>query len=359
MAHRKTYLGIFTISLSLLLFELSLIRIYSTIMFYHFAFMAIAVAMLGIAAAGLTVHLYPHRFSRDQLEKWAGQWSGCYAVVVVAVLWIVFHIPVNPYIAPTEVAGKLIAIYILSAIPFYFAGLVVCGLFAALPHKAGGLYAWDLIGAGLGALLIIPLMNIVGGESAVFYIAVLGAISAIFLGGIKQRKIFLALAVVLLVLGLTNSSVGWLRIVYSKGKLVKELDVRYNRWNSFSRVMVIPFSPGTDAAYTWCPSPNYPLPIMPHFALMIDDGSSSPVLPFDGHNLEPINYLKYDLTSLPHRLRGSGQTMIIGCGGGRDVLTGLMFGAEHIDAVDINPLVFDAMNGYLAGFNGRLYRHQR
>ncbi|MBM3328987.1 MAG: hypothetical protein FJY67_05880 [Calditrichaeota bacterium] len=121
----------------------------------------------------------------------------------------------------------------------------------------------------------------------------------------------------------------------------------------------IPFKPGTDAVYTWCPSPRYPLPIMEHLSLLIDDGAATPVLPFDGRNLAPINYLIYDLTSLAHRLKGNGETLVIGCGGGRDVLTGLITGAERIDAVDVNPLIFDAMNNALGQFNGYLYKHPK
>ncbi len=359
MSTRRIYIGIFVLSLSLLLFELTLIRVYSVTLFYHFAFMAIAVAMLGLAAAGLTIHLKPEPFRLEKLPKWASMWSGWYAVAVIVMLWIVFRIPVNPYLPPNEVAGKLIFIYLLSAVPFYFAGLVITGLFSAMPDRIGGLYAWDLVGAGVGALMIVPMMNFVGGESTGIYVAMGGAISAVLLSGIRLRKLFLGLLFILIILALINPSVGWLRIHYSKGQSLENLDIKYNRWNSFSRIMAIPFKPGSDAAYTWAPSPNYPLPIMPHFSIMIDDGASTPVLPFDGKNLEPISYLKYDLTSLPHRLNGDGHTMVIGSGGGRDVLTGLMFNAEKIDAVDINPLIFDAMNTSLASFNGRLYSHPK
>lgn len=359
MKTRRIYIGIFVLSLSLLLFELTLIRVYSVTLFYHFAFMAISVAMLGLAAAGLTVHLKPDSFSLDRLPIWASRWSAWYAVAVIVMLWIVFRIPVNPYLPPNEVAGKLTLIYLLSAVPFYFAGLVITGLFSAMPDRIGGLYAWDLVGAGVGALLIVPMMNYVGGESAGVYVAVGGAISAVLLSDEKLRKLFIGLSLVLIILAAINPSVGWLKIQYSKGQPLADLDIKYNRWNSFSRIMAIPFKPGSDAAYTWAPSPNYPLPIMPHFSIMIDDGASTPVLPFDGKNLTPINYLKYDLTSLPHRLNGDGHTMIIGSGGGRDVLTGLMFNAEIIDAVDINPLIFEAMNTSLARFNGMLYKHPK
>ncbi len=359
MNYRRIYIGIFTLSLSLLLFELTLIRVYSATLFYHFAFMAIAVAMLGLAAAGLTVHLRHQHFSLEQIGRWTSFWSGWYAVSLLIVLWLVFWIPVNPYLPPNEVAGKLTIIYLLSAVPFYFAGLVITGLFSAMPNRIGGLYAWDLIGAGVGALLIIPLMNIVGGESAGIYVAVGGAVAAIMFSDQKLRKLFVGLSLLILLLAIINPSIGWLRIHYSKGLSVDSIDVRYNKWNSFSRISVVPFKPGSDAAYTWAPSPNFPLPIIPHFSIMIDDGASTPVLPFDGNDLEPINYLKYDLTSLPHRLNGDGHSLVIGCGGGRDVLTGLLFNAKQVDAVDINPLIFDAMNTTLSRFNGNLYSHPR
>lgn len=357
MDHRRRLTAVAVLSFSLLLFELTLIRVYSAIMFYHFAFMAISVAMLGLAAAGLTVHLYPRFFQRDHATIWAPRWSAAFALMAIVVLWLVFRIPINAYLPPDEIAGKLTAVYLLSTAPFYFAGLVFSALFTQYPERIGSLYAYDLVGAGLGALAMLPLMNLVGGESAGLYIAVLGFVAAFLFSASKRSYVFVALAVLALTMALTNPRVGWLQIVYSKGAPIQKLTVRYNRWNSFSRIMAIPFRPGTDAAYTWCPSPNYPLPVMEHWSLMIDDGAASPVLPFDGKDLSKVEYLKYDLTSMGHRIRGNGETLIIGSGGGRDVLTGLLFGAQHIDAVDINPLIFDAMDRSLASFSGRLYHH--
>lgn len=361
MTRRRLYTGIFLLSFSLLLLELTLIRVYSATLFYHFAFMAISVAMLGLAAAGLTVHLHTDKFKVENTALWAHRWSIAYAVSVFVVLWIVFRIPVNAYLPPTEVAPKLTVIYLLSAVPFYFAGLVFSGLFATRPNQIGGLYAWDLIGAGLGAVAMLLLMHIAGGEAAGLYIAAAGFIASSLFADKRRWRTSVVLAVIALLLGISNPYIGWLRIKYTKGAPVADLGACYNRWNSFSRIMAIPFRPGTDAVFTWCPSPNYPLPIMEleHYSIMIDDGAATPVVPFDGKNFTPINYLKYDLTSLGHRLRGWGNTLIIGSGGGRDVLTGLMFGAEHVDAVDINPLIFECMNGPLARFSGNLYRHPK
>lgn len=352
------YQGIFLLSMSLLIFELTLIRVYSAILFYHFAFMAISVAMLGLAAGALTVHFYPHKFTRENAETWSGRWSTAFGISIFISLWIVFRIPVNAYLSPDMIAGKLIAIYFLSAVPFYFAGIVITALFSSYPEHAGTLYAWDLIGAGVGAVIILPLINIAGGETVGLVVAALALLSSAFLTGGRRKAILVMFIAALLMIG-SNSKIGWLKILYSKGQSLKSLDVRYNRWNSFSRIMVIPFRPGTEAVYTWCPSPNYPLPVMEHMSLMIDDGAATPVLPFDGKDLKPIEYLKYDLTSLCHRLKGDGNTLVIGSGGGRDVLTALMFDAQKVDAVDINPLIFEAMNGPIAEFSGSLYRHPK
>ena len=360
MTNRDKYIGIFFLSLSLLLFELTLIRVYSVTLFYHFAFMAISVAMLGLSAAGLTVHLSPDSFPKEKDREWSGKWGIVFALTTIASLWVVFRIPVNAYLPPDQIAGKLVLIYCLSAIPFYFAGLVISGLFAAYPEQVGRLYAWDLIGAGLGAILILPLMNIVGGESAAIFISVAGLIATYYFAGNRFRIVVLGLLAVMLLLGFVNQNVGLLKIKYAKGSPVQNMDVRYNKWNSFSKVTVIPFRPNANEVYTWCPSPNYPLPSrMEHMGMMVDDGSSSPIVPFDGKNLESVKYLRYDLTSMCHRMQGDGNTLIIGCGGGRDVLTGLLFNATHIDAVDVNPLVFDSMNNEIAEFCGSLYRHEK
>lgn len=349
--------GIFFLSASLLLFELSLIRIYSVTLFYHFAFMAISVAMLGLALSGLVVSGIPRRFRGEETHRWAPLYTSLFAFTLPLVLNIVFRIRVNPYLPPPEIGAQLSIIYIASTVPFFFAGLVICGLFSSAHQEMGRLYAGDLVGAALGAVLVIPFISWWGGETIVFFISALGLVAAFFFARFPQRPLFFLLICVMVALGITNPAVGWVKMIYSKVYRLDQLDIRYNRWNAFSRVMVIPFRPGTDAAYTWAPSPKYPLPAVEHLSLMFDDGAASPVVPFDGVDLEKVRYLWYDLTALAHHLRGDGVTCIIGCGGGRDVLTAMLAGAKRVDAVDVNPLVFDAMNGVLATFSGNLYRH--
>lgn len=357
--NKQLPLGVFLLSLSLLAFELTLVRVYSATLFYHFAFMAISVAMLGLAAAGLTVHRFPKRFARDNTAQWASFWSGAFGLAVIVVPGIVLRIPVDVYSPPDTIVGKLTFIYVLSALPFYFAGMVLSGLFSRFNEAFGKLYAWDLIGAGLGAVAIIPLLNFAGGETAPFLCAAVGVGAAVLFATPKKRMKWVLIVVVLLGLATINGRVGMIHIAYSKGQHQMATDFKFAKWNSISRVVAVPFKEGTAAAYTWCPSPNYPLPIMSQYSLIIDDLAASPVLPFDGSNLAPVDYIRNDLTALAHRLNGKSKTLVIGCGGGRDVLTGLLCGAEKIDAVDINPLIFEAMNGPLASFDGRLYSHPK
>ncbi|MFN3821233.1 MAG: hypothetical protein ACK4OO_02775, partial [bacterium] len=273
--------GIFFLSAAIILFELSLIRIYSVILFYHFAFMAVSVAMLGLAIAGLVVYKLPHRFTSERLPKWASFWTSLFALSLPIVLNIVFRIRVNPYLSPPDIATQLTAIYLLSTIPFIFAGVVVCGLFVTAGQEVGCIYGGDLAGAGLGALSIIPLIRAVGGESVVWYVSALAFTGAFFFTTVPRRPLFLMLSAMMIGFGLTNPLFGWVKIIYSKTYRLEQLEIHYNRWNAFSRVMAIPFRPGTDAAYTWAPSPRYPLPQVEHLSLMFDDGAASPVIPFD------------------------------------------------------------------------------
>lgn len=369
MSINRLKYGLFFLCMALLLYELTLIRVFSTVLFYHFAFMAIGVAMLGLAAGGLTVHLKPQVFPREKVYDWSFWFSLGFSLFCVISLWVIFKIPVNAYSPIEDITPKLTAIYIISFIPFYFAGIVLAAIFSNFPEKMGQLYAFDLIGAGIGAVLVIPLMNIVGGESAVLYVSAIALVATSLLSG-KRWKIALILGAVVLLLGFTNSHYNWIKIRYTKGMLVEDLDAVYDKWNSFSRVMVIPFRLGTDAApQTWCPSPRYMhlVPTIPHkgvrhsdfFSIMIDDGASTPILPFDGKDYSKLQFLKYDLTSLAHRLRGDGVTLVIGSGGGRDVLTGLVLGAKRIDAVDINPLMFKILEGPLRDYSGDLFNHER
>ena len=92
----------------------------------------------------------------------------------------------------------------------------------------------------------------------------------------------------------------------------------------------------------------------------IDSAASTPIL-----HVEPgfanVQYLRYELTSIAYQLKQPGfSALVIGPGGGRDLVSALVFGAAHVDGVEINPIIAnDVMRGQFGEYSGGIYTQPR
>src|SRR5437667_10259722 len=167
---RSTYIGLFLTTLSLLQLELFLTRIFSVTMWYHFAFMAISLAMFGLAAGAILVELLKRRETNITLARTALAFALTSAVCFAVQLYI----PVDP---ENELAWTALA-FTLIAIPFVFGGMVVCIALTRFPNHTGPLYAADLAGSAAGCILTIPILNHIHAPTAVILNAAIAALAA-------------------------------------------------------------------------------------------------------------------------------------------------------------------------------------
>lgn len=348
------YLGLFLVTLATLVFEILLTRIFSITLWYHFAFMAISVAMFGITVGALAVHLRPGWFPPDKLRQRLAESALCFGLlVVVAVLVHLFC----PFDRP-DLQWLLLGInFVVVALPFVFSGVCVCLVLSRYPVQVNSLYAADLAGAGLGCLTIFALLSLMDGVSAAFAtagVACLGALAFAGPGGLRARAA--TACVVLTAVAATHAVLSHqqrplLRITTAKGEYLPA--PVYERWNSFSRLTVRPGQQGPSA---WSLSPAYRGDITArHYWLQIDACAGTPFVEFDGDPAK-VEYLKYDVANFVHYLRPGGSQMIVGTGGGRDVLTGLLFGKERIVGVDVNEDILGLANNEFGDFTGHLDR---
>src|SRR5438552_5412046 len=168
---RSTYIGLFLTTLSLLQLELFLTRIFSVTMWYHFAFMAISLAMLGLAAGAVLVEVMEKRDPHTTLAKTGLMFALSSAVCFTAQLYI----PADP---ETEIWWTTLAFAII-AVPFVFAGMAVCVALTRFPAQTGSLYAADLAGSAAGCVLTIPILNHVHAPTAVILNATIAALAAV------------------------------------------------------------------------------------------------------------------------------------------------------------------------------------
>ena len=340
---RSTYIGLFLTTLSLLQFELFLTRIFSVTMWYHFAFMAISLAMFGLAAGAIFIELIKKRKAHAMLANFGLLFALTSAICFAAQLYI----PVDP---EKEIVWTALA-FILAAIPFVFAGMVVCVALTRFPRHTGALYAADLAGSAAGCILTIPILNHIHAPTAVILNAGIAALAAFaWPSNGKTRWIAGSCGALLLALGAINQSVKLVDIQWLKGGRNSH-DGLYEKWNAFSRIHVRELG---SQPFGWGLSPRYRAQReIGQLYLDIDSGAATVITKFDG-NLNAVEHLKYDVTALAHYLRNPTSVLVIGIGGGRDILTSLAFGQRHVTGVEINPDILRLLTRRFGQYSGSL-----
>src|SRR5205085_4471138 len=151
-------------SFSALLLELALTRLFSVVLFYHFAFLAISVALLGLGAGGVFAYLRRHWLKRFETRSLAAILCTINAVAIFIALEVVLHVPVSLELSRWNFV-RLTALYFSSAIPFFFTGLIFSVVFARETKHITRLYGADLLGGALSCLAVVPLLNWIGGPN--------------------------------------------------------------------------------------------------------------------------------------------------------------------------------------------------
>jgi hypothetical protein len=334
--------------------ELALTRIFSVTMYYHFAFLAISIALFGLSASGVFVYVMRRRLARIETHTLLATGAMVHAVATLVALALLVDIRVGLNYSPQNLR-LMFAIYALAALPFFTGGAVISLAFARLSHRINVLYASDLLGAAAGCLVLIPLLNRLGAPGVVLTAAALSLGASIAFAPMVRRWAVAAVAAVVLgaPLGAQAGGVDLFDVTGTKGHAQDE--VLFSKWNSFSRIGVYNRPHGE-----WSLSPNYTGPRGETLYMDIDSAAATPILKGSGPNSETA-YLRYELTAIGYHLveRPGGFTaLVIGPGGGRDLVSALRFGARHIDGVEINPIIArDVMLGQFREYSGGVYAH--
>lgn len=338
-ADRSLLAGVFLVCFANLLLEVVVTRLFSATMFYHFTFLAVALALFGIAASGVYVFIARARLATDvrgELARASRRFAlGALVAVAYAManpidVQIVTGANVVPDFTSRQV-WQLLFLVGITAVPFFYAGLVV-SLALTFVKDTGRVYAWDLAGAALAALATGLVLSRVGGPTAVLVAIVIALVAAALFEGQGTRRwlyVWLGLAAVV-----ANVNHPFIRVPSTKG--VNAEAVRFERWNAFSRVTV-------DANKT----------------IKIDASAATQIE--DLRTLKPGMH-RTEISALGNAIfdRPAGNVLIIGPGGGRDVLHALAAGAASVTGVEVNPIIADdIMKGAYREASGGLYLDPR
>src|SRR5215510_15019538 len=178
--------GIGCVSAALLMTELALTRIFSVTMYYHFAFLAISIALFGLSASGVLVYVLRHRLAQWKTHHLLAAGALLHSVATLISLAYLVRIRVGLDYSPQNLF-LMIAIYVLASLPCFTGGAVISLAFARLADRINVLYASDLIGAALGCLLLIPLLNVLGAPGVVMTAATLSMAAALCFAAAETR----------------------------------------------------------------------------------------------------------------------------------------------------------------------------
>src|SRR6266478_1066608 len=330
----QLYLCVALTTLATLLLELALTRIFSVVFYYHFAFLAISIALFGLGAGGVFSYV---------VADWPGNLYGKLGrLSALNSLLVVLALSVVVWQRGELTNARLAFIYFSTALPFFLSGTIVSLAISEGMERVDKVYFFDLLGAAGGCLALVPLLEGVRGENTIIVVAMLFAAAAAIwhsmAGSFSGRALSVALGLGLLGLIVFNWTNRVLDVHYAKGqKLGNELFVK---WNSFSRIAV---APEKDSGKP---------------TILIDADAATQIANFDFDHLSAVDLrdLRYQGPGLPYMILPGAKALIIGPGGGWDVARAITGGSRDITAVEINPLISEViMRQRFPDLSRRLY----
>jgi predicted membrane-bound spermidine synthase len=335
-------------------------RFFAATLTYYYAFMLVSLAMLGLAAGGLAVRVFPRLFPQELVWQRACILSLATGLAILfgtlGVLAIYPHLTFSTRYELSD-PWELASVFWCCFPAFLAGGALISGVLTSRRDIFHRLYAIDLTFAAAGCVIGLFLLDVATPVELLLTSAPLLPLIAAFLFALQagHRKLtFAALAITVVV-----AAAGALLAMNPARAKPPHLAWRdqtelLSEWNATSSVRVY-----TWRFFTWSLSPTYRGPTFPALELIIDGLGGTPIVKFDGRaeSLAKYEYLDADLTALPHHLIQHGaRQVVIGPGGGVDVLQAVRAGLTDITAVEINPLVASVVNDHAAEFSGSPYR---
>ena len=362
---RFLLLATLCISAAAIGYEILLMRVLSIVQWHHFAYMIISLALLGYGVSGTFIALCKQVLeSRFEL---AFAVSGLlFGIAVVACFILGQQVPFNAL----EVVWNprqfiyLSVIYLVYFVPFFFAACCIGLAFTCRSSYISRIYFADLLGAGLGALLIIAALFFLSPQNALILLSALALTGSALIGfRSPARKPLLtvqALCLAVLLFGIPQDWLGMRLSEYkglSQALQVVDADVLTVSSSPLGLLTVVE-SPRVP--FRHAPGLSFNTRFVPpeQLAVFTDGDGMSVITRFDS-DLDALGYLGDVTAALPYRLLDEPDVLILGAAGGTDVLLGLFNGASRIDAVELNPQITSLVSDTYADFAGHIYDDER
>ena len=355
--HGRYYLAIFVLASATLSYQILITRFFSVMLYYHFAFAAISLAMLGLTRGAMEVYGKPARYASERVGVEFARHASWFALSSVGAMVALLCAPL---LVPADSVPVILALAIIAFVwPFTEGGVCITLLLTRLPYSGGWLYAADLLGAAVGCLGVVFLLLVIDPVSATLWIAALSAgVGWIVIRNSDEVRslrlsgaVALAMAVAATVhTGLDLAGKSHLSVFWAKGEA--QAGTLFERWNTYSRVRVREWA--GKAPFGWGLARPSEARVDQHY-IDIDADAGTVITRYDG-DLGKLSYLKDDVINAAYLVQPAADVAVVGVGGGRDILSGLVFGAKRISGVEINPAIFEVLTEKFGDFAGHLER---
>ena len=334
----RVTVGVGLVAACTLALQVLLTRLFSAVLFYHFAFFSISLALLGTGAGALVLYVRPHWFERPSIEAALTRWSCGLAVMLALAPLVLVRLEFGLGLeVSVGLIGRLTVAAVLAALPFFAAGVVIALAIKTYVRSVGRVYAFDLAGAALGAIAVVPLLRAVSAPTLLVGLGVVAAAAALLFGWGSGRERLIAagtaaVAVLLVVLAGATS------LYYLPAPYERQFDraVQGDHWTPISRVVGYPPAGAGKAALTY-------------------DQDFAPVPEYRrGGPLPDWNKLELGPQSIGYAVTGPGQALVIGGGGGRDIFNALS-GRQQVDVIELNAGIREVVDEDLAQWSGSPY----
>jgi len=338
------------ISFSVLSFEIIFTRIFSVMLSHDYVFAILSFALFGLGLGGIFYHNRYQKYLKNRL----GEVALLFSLLIILSVIAIIKLPI--YNSPKLIDVRLWIYIFLATINFVAAGVILSAVFQKFPTRSSILYGVDLIGAALGVGGAILLLNNFDAITAVFMIAGFSLLSAIFLFLFDRRfsafNIIATVAVLLLIVtGFLSNSLKEVPIALDPDKdmyrmlnhPLEKAKIIESRWNAFGRTDLVKSEQEKD-----------------QMVLFVDGAAGSPM-----YNLDYLLEKKERTSKFLHHIGESfpflfltedqkDSALVIGPGGGRDVVIALLGGVKSITAVEVNPAMVEIVRKY-EDYNGGIY----
>ena len=358
------FLALFCISSSSLAYELILMRLFSIVQWYHFAYMVISIALLGFAASGALLALIQSRrkeaLTQEHFAFLFSLISFLLFIFTVASFYLAQTIPFSPFQLVWQKTQYLYlaGYYVLFFIPFFLAGCFIGLNFMCFKRTIARVYFYNLLGSGAGVLIAFLCFYVIPPALLLIVSSFFAFLGLLFSAKTKiRRKPYLILNIagalllfMCLIKGGTPLKISPYKGI-SKCLQLPGADLEYEKYSPLGLVQVVDapslrYAPGLSLTYTQGPPPQK--------ELFIDGNSHGAITNFKD-NKGNLEYLDYSTFALAYHVISPQRVLVLNPGGGSQALAALYHSPAHIQVVESHPGIVSILRGPLRSFSQNIY----